>query len=46
MNKIRYSSGRKFSGIAQGWSAFYKIGKAITSNFNLEEILSLIAKIA
>jgi len=29
-----------------GWLAAYKIGKVITSNFNLKEVLSLIAKIA
>lgn len=29
-----------------GWTATYKIGKAVTSRFNLEEVLSLIGKIA
>ena len=29
-----------------GWQAAYKIGKAITSNFNLEEALSMVCKIA
>lgn len=29
-----------------GWLAAHKIGKVITSNFNLKEVLSLIAKIA
>lgn len=28
------------------WAATYKIGKVITSNFNLEEVLSLVCKIA
>lgn len=32
--------------IAHGWAVTYRIGKAITSNFNLEEVLSLIGKIA
>jgi len=30
---------------SHGWTATYKIGKVITSNFNLEEVLSLIGKI-
>jgi HD-GYP domain-containing protein (c-di-GMP phosphodiesterase class II) len=29
-----------------GWQAAYKIGKAVTSNFNLEEVLSMVGKIA
>src|SRR3989338_9232364 len=36
----------RFNPASHGWSATYKIGKVITSKFNLEEVLSLIAKVA
>jgi len=36
----------KIDQTAYAWLAAYKIGKVITSNFNLEEVLSLVAKIA
>lgn len=35
-----------FNKHTHSWAATYKIGKVITSNFNIHEVLSLIAKIA
>ncbi len=37
---------QKLNDIIDGWAATYRIGKAIASNFNLQEVISLIGKIA